>query len=58
MNCFFYFENMIEITNGIIFIDGVETTNIELIGLALLDFAEQQLNDGSKIILIDGEIEK
>jgi hypothetical protein len=49
---------MIEITNGIIFIDGVETTNIELIGLALLDFAEQQLNDGSKIILIDGEIEK
>lgn len=49
---------MIEITNGIIFIDGVETTNPELIGLALLDFAGEQTNDGSKIILIDGEIEK
>lgn len=49
---------MIEITNGIILIDGVETTNPELIGLALLDFAEQQFNDDSKIILIDGEIEK
>lgn len=58
MNCFFYFENMIEITNGIILIDGVETTNPELIGLALLDFAEEQKKDSSKIILIGGEIEK
>lgn len=49
---------MIEITNGIIFIDGVETTNPELIGLALLDFAEEQIKGGSRIILIDGEIEK
>lgn len=48
---------MIEITNGIIFIDGVETTNPELIGLALVDFAEKQTKDGSKIILIDGKIE-
>lgn len=49
---------MIEITNGIILIDGVETTNPELIGLALLDFAEEQKKDSSKIILIGGEIEK
>jgi hypothetical protein len=48
---------MIEILNGKIFIDGIETTNPELIGLALLDFADEQAKDDSKIILIDGEIE-
>ncbi|MEN9929345.1 MAG: hypothetical protein RLZZ231_1266 [Bacteroidota bacterium] len=48
---------MIEISNGKIFIDGIETTNPELIGLALLDFADEQAKDDSKIILIDGEIE-
>lgn len=32
---------MLQIKNGIIYIDGIPTTNPELIGLALLDMAEK-----------------
>lgn len=35
---------MIKISQGIIYIDGIPTTNPELIGLALLDMAEKLQN--------------
>jgi hypothetical protein len=38
---------MISINNGAIFIDRVHTTNPELIGYAMLDFAESVENDFS-----------
>jgi len=37
---------MIEIVNGRVFVEGVETIDPTLIGYALLDFAESQENDG------------
>lgn len=47
---------MVEIVNGKVFVDGVETTNAELIGLAILDYAENQELDGTKIILRDNDV--
>jgi hypothetical protein len=47
---------MIEICNGRVFIDGVETVDPALIGYALLDFAESQENDGIKIVLKDQDV--
>lgn len=40
---------MISINNGFVFIDGKQTTNPELIGYAMLDFAETLENDDIKI---------
>lgn len=48
--------NMISINNGEIFIDGKHTTNPELIGLALLDFAETIENDGLAIVLKEQDV--
>ncbi len=42
---------MIEIINGCVFIEGKQTINPELIGYAMLDFAETLENDGIAIIL-------
>lgn len=47
---------MIEIIEGKIFIDGLETINHELIGMALLDFAESTANDKLSITLKDGDV--
>lgn len=47
---------MISINNGAIFIDGKQTTNPELIGYALLDFAETVENDGIAITLKDQDV--
>lgn len=47
---------MISINNGAIFIDGKHTTNPELIGYALLDFAETVENDGIAITLKDQDV--
>lgn len=47
---------MIEIVNGMILIDGKITTNAELIGLTLLDFAELLENDGLVITLKDADV--
>lgn len=47
---------MISINNGAIFIDGVRTTNPELIGFAILDFAETIENDGFEIVLKDADV--
>lgn len=46
---------MIEIINGRIFIDGKETTNPELIGYALIDFAESSQQDNFSMILKDSD---
>lgn len=40
---------MIEFRNGNIYVDGVETIDAELIGLAILDYNEQ--NAGKQIII-------
>ena len=47
---------MISINNGAIFLDGVHITNPELIGLAMLDFAETTENDGLAIYLKDEDV--
>lgn len=47
---------MIEIIKGNIFINGVVTTNPELIGLALLDFAETTAEDILFITLKDSDV--
>ncbi|MBP6424152.1 MAG: hypothetical protein KA278_00365 [Flavobacterium sp.] len=47
---------MLEIVNGSIFINGVETNDAELIGYALLDFAVTQEHDNIKIILKDDDV--
>lgn len=47
---------MIEIINGEILIDGKATTNPELIGLAMLDFAETIENDGLAIIFKEQDV--
>lgn len=44
---------MISINNGKVFIDGEHSTNPELIGYALLDFAETVENNGYAIDLKD-----
>lgn len=47
---------MISINNGAIFIDGVHVTNPELIGFAMLDFAETLENDGMAIMLKEADV--
>lgn len=47
---------MIEIVNNRIFVDGVETTNPELIGYALIDFAQSQEKDGVKIVFKEQDV--
>jgi hypothetical protein len=47
---------MISINNGVIFINGEQTTNPELIGYAMLDFAETVENDGITITLKDQDV--
>lgn len=47
---------MISINNGAIFIDGKHTTNPELIGYALLDYAETIENDGIVITLKEQDV--
>jgi hypothetical protein len=47
---------MISINNGAIFIDGKHTTNPELIGYALLDYAETIENDGIAITLKEQDV--
>lgn len=47
---------MIEIVNGQIFIDSNPTSNPELIGLAMLDFAETTENDSVSIILTESDV--
>lgn len=47
---------MIEIVNGRVFVDGVETIDPTLIGYAIIDFAESQENDGMKIVLKDQDV--
>jgi hypothetical protein len=47
---------MIEILNGEIYINGKKTTNPELIGQAVLDFAESQENDNIKITLKEADV--
>jgi ribosomal protein S19 len=47
---------MIEIVNGCVFVDGVETVSPELIGFAILDFAETQENDGISIVLKEQDV--
>lgn len=47
---------IIEIVNGRIFIDGKESVDATLIGYALLDFAENQDNDGMKIVLKEQDV--
>lgn len=47
---------MLEIVNNRIFVDGVETTNAELIGWALIDFAQSQEQDGMKIVFKDQDV--
>jgi hypothetical protein len=47
---------MIGLNNGAIFIDGKHCTNPELIGLALLDFAETLENDGIAISLKESDV--
>ena len=44
-------EFMIEISNGRVFVNGKETINPELIGYAILDFAERQELNSEIIIL-------
>lgn len=47
---------MIEICNGRVFVEGAETVDPNLIGYAILDFAESQENDGIKIVLKDQDV--
>ena len=47
---------MLEIINNRVFVDGVETVNPEIIGLALLDFAESIEPDGCKILFKDQDV--
>lgn len=44
---------MILIKNGKFFIEGVETDNSELIGLALKDFVESNLSNQEEIYQVD-----
>lgn len=51
-----YTPPTIEIANGRIFIDGKETTDTNLIGYALIDFAENQDKDGVKIVFKEQDV--
>ena len=46
----------ISIINGKVFIDGLETTDAELIGYAVLDFAQSLEDDGIVIELKDEDV--
>jgi len=46
----------IEIVNGKILLDSIETTDATFIGCALLDFAEAMEHDGMKIILTEDDV--
>jgi hypothetical protein len=47
---------MITIDNGLIYVNGEQTTDANLIGLAMLDFAEQTQGDNHSITLADGDV--
>lgn len=47
---------MIAIVNGKVFIDGHKTKDPEIIGYAILDFADTQENDSIQIILRDQDV--
>lgn len=47
---------IIEIVNGRVFVEGKETVDPTLIGLALLDFAESIEKDGMKIVLKEQDV--
>jgi hypothetical protein len=47
---------MITIDNGLIYVNGEQTTDANLIGLAMLDFAEQTQGDNHSITLTDGDV--
>ena len=47
---------MISIKNRAIFINGVQSVNPELIGYALLDYAETIENDGTSITLKEQDV--
>ncbi len=47
---------MIEIVNGRVFVEGKETIDPTLIGYAIIDFAESQENDGSKIVIKEQDV--
>lgn len=47
---------IVAIVNGKIYIDGNLCTDAELIGYALLDFAEQTAKDKMKIVLKEGDV--
>jgi hypothetical protein len=49
-------NNMVEIVNGRVFVEGVETIDPTLIGLAVLDYAETQENDNIKIVLKEEDV--
>lgn len=51
-----YKPPVIEIVNNRIYIDGKETVDPNLIGYALLDFAENQDKDGIKIVLKEQDV--
>jgi len=60
VNCFYFQikpqKNMIEIVNGRVFVEGVETTDPVLIGYAIIDFAETQEKDSMKIVLKEQDV--
>jgi hypothetical protein len=47
---------MLEIVNGRVFVEGVETIDPVLIGYAVIDFAETQENDNIKISLKEEDV--
>lgn len=51
-----YTPPVIEMVNGRIYINAKETVDALLIGYALLDFAENQDNDGMKIVLKEQDV--
>jgi len=51
-----YKSPTIEIANGRIFIDGEETIDTNLIGYALIDFAQNQEEEGKKIVFKEQDV--
>lgn len=49
-------EVKIEIVNGKIYVQGIETTDATFIGCAMLDFAEAMEHDGMKIVLTEDDV--
>lgn len=47
---------MIEISKGKIYIEGIETTDVTLIGCSMLDYAESAENDKFKVILKEEDV--